>query len=264
VQNLVMTPEPPTVGQYLRAVALATEVLASNARDAGLDAPVPTCPGWSVRDLLAHQGMVHRWATQIVRGADPLTVDTAALEAGGLDQPDPARWLELGATDLVGALTDAPDDLDALVFLREAPPARRFWARRQCHETTVHALDGLCARVRRDLTAEDASWVPEALAVDGIDELLVGFWQRRTKGLRSRSPYTAAVSTIAGDTWLLDVGPEATVTRRLDGRDAIPPHALHLSGNAVDLYLALWNRGGSVEDPAGLLPTWRAGGAITW
>ena len=29
-------------------------------RRAGLDAPVPTAPGWNVRDLVAHQGMVHR------------------------------------------------------------------------------------------------------------------------------------------------------------------------------------------------------------
>jgi uncharacterized protein (TIGR03083 family) len=259
-----MTRELPTVGEHLSAVSAATEVLASSARGAGFDTPVPTCPGWTVRDLLAHQGMVHRWAAAIVRGTDALTVDTAAIEAGGLAGPDPAIWLEAGATDLVGALSDAPDDLDALVFLREAPPARRFWARRQCHETTVHALDGLSARLQRPLAAADASWVSDKLAVDGIDELLVGFWQRRTKGLRSQSPYTAAVSTIAGDTWLLDVGPEATVTRRLEGRDGIPSHARPVRGSALDLYLALWNRGGTVDDPTALMPSWREAGAITW
>ncbi|HSF99155.1 MAG TPA: maleylpyruvate isomerase family mycothiol-dependent enzyme [Ornithinibacter sp.] len=259
-----MTPEPPTVGEYLRAVTLAVEVLASSARDAGLEAPVPTCPGWTVRDLLAHQGMVHRWATAIVRGADPVTVETAAIEASGLADPDPVTWLEAGATDLVDALTGAPDDLDALVFLREAPPARRFWARRQCHETTVHALDGLSARLGRHLTARDASWVSEKLAVDGIDELLVGFWQRRTKGLRSQSPYTAAVSADTGDVWLLEVGPRGTVTRHLQARDGIPSQVRWLHGGAPDLYLALWNRGGTVGDPTGLLPAWREGGAITW
>ena len=35
---------------------------------AGLRAPVPTCPDWTVRNLVAHQGMVHRWAAAIVRG----------------------------------------------------------------------------------------------------------------------------------------------------------------------------------------------------
>jgi uncharacterized protein (TIGR03083 family) len=259
-----MTPKPPAVSEHLGALAVAAEVLARSARGAGLDAPVPTCPGWTVRDLLAHQGMVHRWATAIVRGADPVTVDTAAIEAGGLADPDPAAWLEAGATDLVEALVHAPDDLDALVFLREAPPARHFWARRQCHETTVHALDGLSAQLNRHLTAADASWVPDDLAVDGIDELLVGFWQRRAKGLRSELPYTAAVAADSGDLWLLEVGPRATVTRHLRARDGIPSQARTLHGGAPDLYLALWNRGGTVGDPTGLLPEWREGGAVTW
>jgi len=34
--------------------------LAAAAGRAGLDAPVPTCPGWLVRDLLSHAGGVHR------------------------------------------------------------------------------------------------------------------------------------------------------------------------------------------------------------
>ena len=53
------------------------------SRAAGADAPVPTCPGWTVRDLLAHQGMVHRWATAVVRGDDPAGVDDTAIEAEG-------------------------------------------------------------------------------------------------------------------------------------------------------------------------------------
>ena len=104
---------------------------------------MPTCPGWTVRDLLAHQGMVHRWATAVVRGDDPATVDDAAIEAEGRAAPDPVGWLLDGAAALVDALQAAPDDLAVMTFLKEAPPARQFWARRQCHETTVHALDAL-------------------------------------------------------------------------------------------------------------------------
>ena len=74
-----------------------------------------------------------------------------------------------------------------MTFLKDAPPARAFWARRQCHETTVHALDALSALEARPLTADDV-WLTDALAADGVDELLVGFWQRRTKGPRSRNP----------------------------------------------------------------------------
>ena len=115
----------------------------------------------------------------------------------------------------------------------------------------------------RPLTATDV-WLDDHLCADGVDELLVGFWQRRTKGPRSQTPYTAAVSVTDGPTWLLEVGPEHPVTRRLAGADGIPVGARTLSGSPADLYLALWNRGGEVDDPTGLLQEWREPGAITW
>ena len=40
--------------------------LADAAQKAGLDALVPTCPDWRVRDLVAHTGGVHRWAASYV------------------------------------------------------------------------------------------------------------------------------------------------------------------------------------------------------
>ena len=258
-----MTPTMPPVGEHIDAIEVAASRLVAWATQAGPEVPVPTCPGWTVRDLLAHQGMVHRWATAVVRGDDPRAVDDAALEAEGREQQDPVAWLEAGAADLVTVLRAAPDDLDVMTFLREAPRPRAFWARRQCHETTVHALDGLAAASGRTLTAADV-WLDDTLAVDGIDELLVGFWQRRTKGPRSEQPYTATVSVTGGPTWVLDVGQDHPWTRRLSGGDGIPADGRPLSGTAADLYLALWNRGGSVEDPTDLLTAWRGPGAISW
>jgi len=257
-----MTLVTPTVEEHLAGLDAAVDRMAVWSRSAGVDAPVPTCPGWTVRDLLAHQGMVHRWATAVVRGDDPRTVDDAAIEAEGRAAPDPVVWLLDGAPALVSALESAPDDLAVMTFLEQAPPARAFWARRQCHETTVHALDALAARDQRALTSDDV-WLSTDLATDGVDELLVGFWQRRTKGPRSETPYTATVSVTDGPAWRLDVSDPAPVTRRLDPHDGVPG-ARTLSGTAADLYLALWNRGGAVDDPTGLLDDWRERGAVTW
>lgn len=67
----------------------------------------------------------------------------------------------------------------------------------------------------------------------------------------------------SGERWLLDVGPEGVRTRRLGAQDAAPEGAAVLSGHPVDLQLALWNRGGSPEDPGGLLEAWREAGAVT-
>ena len=50
-----------------------------------------------MRRLVAHQGMVHRWATAVVRGEDPAGVDDTVLEAEGRAAPDPVGWLLDGA-----------------------------------------------------------------------------------------------------------------------------------------------------------------------
>ncbi len=45
--------------------------LAEVAGRCGLDARVPTCPGWQVRDLLCHLGGVHRWAASHIANGRP-------------------------------------------------------------------------------------------------------------------------------------------------------------------------------------------------
>ncbi|MGG5259936.1 maleylpyruvate isomerase family mycothiol-dependent enzyme [Phycicoccus avicenniae] len=252
----------PGVEHHLTGIAVAVERMVGWAGEAGPDAPVPTCPGWTVTDLVVHQGAVHRWATAMLTGGDPRAVDIDTFEAGGREAPDLLAWLREGADALMATLRAAPDDLEAFTFLREAPPPRLFWARRQHHETTIHALDALAARDDRTLTAADA-WFDAATALDGVDELLVGFWPRRGKGPRAEAgPYPAVVAADSGERWLLEVGTDAVATRRLAPGAPSPDGAVALTGTAVDLYLALWNRGGTPDDPAGLLPRWSGPGRI--
>lgn len=254
------------VDTHLDALRAATERLARWSGEAGLQASVPPCPGWTVLDLVAHQGFVHRWARSALRGQGPSEVAEAATEAEGRGAADPLAWLRSGADELAQALVDAPDDVEAFTFLREAPAPRLFWARRQAHETAVHALDALAARDGRLLTAGD-TWFGAAHALDGVDELLTGFWPRRGRGPRSHGPaYTALVaaggSGDGGARWLVDVDDERVVTHRVAAGDDVPSGLRTLTGPPVDLYLALWNRGGDVSDPTGLLTAWHDGGAV--
>ena len=223
---------------------------------AGLQAPVPTCPDWTVRDLVAHQGMVHRWAAALVRGeAD---VDPDAFEAAGRDCADPLEWLRDGVIVLAETLTRAPADTTALVFLNDAPAPREFWARRQCHETTVHAVDALSASLGRPPRA-DETWIDPAVAVDGIDELLGGFLTRPRSQLRCDDDAVLVVAPDdAPDWWRVDLGPRPAVTSRRTG----PRESgdWELQGTAVDLYLSLWNR----TRREGLDGTWRERAAVTW
>jgi hypothetical protein len=51
------------VDEHLEVLRRDGKVLAEVAQRAGLNAVVPACPGWRVRDVLLHIGGVHRWAT---------------------------------------------------------------------------------------------------------------------------------------------------------------------------------------------------------
>lgn len=244
------------LGEHLLGLRDAMAAFVRHAQYAGMDAPVPTTPGWSVRDLVAHQGMVHRWAGSIVR-QHPVD-DPERFEAEGREAADPVEWLQLGALDLIQAIRDAPEDLEALVFLRDAPPARRFWARRQCHETTIHAVDALSASLGRFPRGVE-TWISREVALDGIDELLTGFLTRRHARLRSDRPVTYAVRpTDSARCWSVHVSQDPAVT----ARDGDGPADVTFEASAVSLYLALWNRTHEVEGDG--FELWRRNARILW
>jgi uncharacterized protein (TIGR03083 family) len=124
--------------------------------------PVPTCPGWVLRQLLAHVGRGDRWAAEIVRTGGP--VDTRSV-ADGRAPDDPARagdWLRAGAELLIAAAATDPAK-PVWTFLGPRPAA--WWVRRRLHESTLHRADAAIA-----LGAPYE--VEPALAADGIDEFL--------------------------------------------------------------------------------------------
>jgi uncharacterized protein (TIGR03083 family) len=243
--------------QHLDAVREAVDAFAASATTAGLGAPVPTTPDWDVRRLVAHQGLIHRWATGHLLGEE---VDADAVEREGNESADPVAWLRAGADRLVDELTSAPDDLTALVFLADAPPPRQFWARRQCHETTIHAVDALSAVLGRYPRSDD-TWISRDVALDGIDELLTGFLPRPRSRLRAEEPLTIAVlpEDAPDRRWLVAVSSQSPVTARGLGDDDAD---VVLRGSAVALYLTLWNRSDEVSDDA--LDLWAEGARVTW
>jgi uncharacterized protein (TIGR03083 family) len=242
--------------QHLDGLRQAHRAFVASATRAGLEAGVPTTPDWDVRRLVAHQGLVHRWATATILGRE---IDDDAVEREGLASPDPLAWLGAGVDHLIEVIESAPEDLEALVFLADAPPARRFWARRQCHETTIHAVDALSAALGRYPHAAD-TWIATDLALDGIDELLTGFIPRRSSRLRAEDPTTIAVLPDDSERrWLVTVSDAPPVTRRGEG-DASAD--VVLDGSAVALFLTLWNR--SDEVSAEGLGLWSEGVRVTW
>jgi uncharacterized protein (TIGR03083 family) len=137
-------------------------LLAEVTRVADPTIGVPTCPGWTVRQLVSHVGRGDRWAAEIVRTAGP--VDTRSV-ADGRAPDDPAQtadWLRGGAELLIAAAAADPDK-PVWTFLGPRPAA--WWVRRRLHESTVHRADAALA------LGTPYEIEPE-LAADGIAEFL--------------------------------------------------------------------------------------------
>jgi uncharacterized protein (TIGR03083 family) len=245
---------------HLGALVRSGAALGEAAAAAGLDAKVPTCPAWDVTELVIHQGMVHRWAAANLRGERDH--DPAASQAEGKAAARLLSWYSQGLAALVDTLRATAEDAKAMVFLRDAPPPRQFWARRQAHETTIHSVDAISAVCRRWPTASDVE-VDPVLAADGIDELLMGFITRGKGRLRAAEPYTVLVRTIdTGHAWTLRIGDGPIVTTPgATGR----PEAV-FSGTAVQLYLSLWNRADEIttNGRSDLVDQWRKQIRIRW
>ncbi|MFW6090772.1 MAG: maleylpyruvate isomerase N-terminal domain-containing protein [Actinomycetota bacterium] len=249
-----------SLSDHVDAITASGRALRESAARSGLAADVPTCAEWDVRGLVAHLGMVHRWAAANLRGDDGHRPEDSQAEAAASD--DLLGWFAAGLDALVTALHDTPDDAAAMVFLRDAPPPRQFWARRQAHETTIHAVDAISAELGRWPRAAEVPVTP-AIAADGIDELLCGFLPRRKSRLRSDAPYTVVVrADDTGHAWTLRVSQDPVVTTVGDAVDADAV----LRGSAAELYLGLWNRGDEIrvagrED---VLDQWRSQVQVRW
>lgn len=249
-----------SLDDHLAGLARSGVALRDAAAAAGLGAAVPTCPDWDVTELVIHQSMVHRWAAANLRGeADHSTSDTTAQ---GHAAPDVLAWYGDGLTALIETVRATPADAAAMVFLKDAPPPRQFWARRQCHETTIHGVDAISAVYGRWPTAAEAGLDP-LLAADGIDELLTGFLTRGQGRLHATEPYLILVQAAdTGHAWTVRVsdGPIVTTVGQVAEPDVV------FSGTAGQLYLSLWNRADEIimDGPPDVLDQWRSQVRVSW
>lgn len=212
---------------------------AAASRAAGLDATVPSCPGWDVRELVRHLSEIHLWAAaQVTRRATkmwPDGLDDIAAWWPDLAEfwPDDDRLVDFYLAtneNLVTSLREADPDVEARTFL-PAPSPLAMWARRQAHELTIHRVDA-------EEAGRSGSVIDADVASDGIDELLMAFAPRPGSVDVDR---TSTVAVRANDThqqWHITISPDGFDTSRADA----PADAV-VDGTAADLYVALWNRG---------------------
>ena len=251
--------------RHLAVIEASAAVLIEQAEVAGFDAPVPTAPAWTARKLVAHQAMVHRWAAGNLTGEAFTRTQTQIHD----DETDLPAYFRAGVDHLLGVLRAVPDGVKAMVFLKDAPPPRRFWARRQAHETTIHGVDAVAASLGRVPTAKEcvaALPIDDEVAVDGIDELLCGFLPRGRPKIALDEPFVLSVAPTDVDAqWTLRVGTDSmSAEPGPPGPSDADPATF--AGTAAAVYLGLWNRGDEITEhgPAAVLDRWRSVQRVTW
>ena len=238
--------------EYAEAIRREGHALEAAANDAGIDARVPSCPLWTVADLLSHLGRIHRYVTRLVQ--------ERATERGAHwseSKPPPAaeriEWFAAGVDPLADTLLAAGPR--APVYTWTADKTSGFWARRQANETAVHRWDA-------QLAAGATEPIAHGLAVDGIDELfaLVPFWPGADK-VRGNGETLHFHCTDGEGEWLARLDADALRVTREHAKGDVAAR-----GTASDLLLFLYGRVPAeqleVFGDAGLLARWRE--LVSW
>lgn len=200
-----------------------------------LEIPLPSCPDWTLEDLLRHLGGVYRWAGSALRGGGEKPGDD--WDGGPEDTARLVDWFTEAHGQLVGELRARHPEDPAWAFVSSAPQTAAFWYRRQAHETAIHQFD---AR----LAAGSPSPLDAELAADGVDEYFTTFFERYL----ARNPVEGLSGTLhlhATDTpgeWSLDLDAEDK-SPRLEHSKADTA----LRGPASGLNLWIWNRQSPAE-----------------
>lgn len=218
--------------EYLDRVRTNVGLFVDAARMAGVDAPVPTCPEWTVADLARHQGRVFHWMCFLLETKAQEYQSPKELEAVAA-QEEPFGWLESGAEKALALFTDADPDTPVWNWIDGGPAPARFWYRRMAHETIIHRVDAESAAGRPPTPVE-----PAELASDGIDEFLAFLPVRAGRG--GSIPLTASyhfhTTDVPGE-WVVTFDGGTPTIRREHAKADVA-----VRGPASDLELFVYSR----------------------
>jgi uncharacterized protein (TIGR03083 family) len=220
--------------------------LAALLGDADLSTPVPTCPEWTVQQLIRHVGRGDRWSAQIVAEQSMEAIDPYTVEGGKppADRAGLIAWLRAGPRLLFDAVDATGPQTPVWTFLGPRPAG--WWIRRRLHETLVHRADAALA-----LGAQFDVDAP--VAADAITEYL----ERAV--IRAGAEGPAGGDRPLGDGQSLHlhatdpglgVGGEWTILGRPDGIAVDHEHGhatTALRGPARDLLLAMVRRAAAAD-----------------
>jgi uncharacterized protein (TIGR03083 family) len=209
-------------------------------------ARVPSCPDWTVADLVRHVAQVYLHKVELMRnGKEP-----AVWPPEGFGQQDPLKLLDQGHTQLMSEFK-ARSARDATRTWYGPDQTVGFWIRRMAQETVIHRIDaelGAGALVAP---------VPDDLAIDGIDELLTVFvgyafdeWPAEfTTALRESPGHSYLIRADPARqrpsvSWLVRTAPDLLTVEGGSGKlaDATRSPDVLVSGTPAAVLRWAWNR----------------------
>ncbi|MFG2341140.1 maleylpyruvate isomerase family mycothiol-dependent enzyme [Streptomyces yangpuensis] len=221
-----------------RTEAATFEKAVRRACDRGDPVPrVPSCPGWTVTDLVRHLGGVHRFLAHVLRERLTTPPDPASLALprppGAADGPDAlSDWFAQGARELAELFRELGPDTPVWTWSQEQTSG--FWLRMQLIELAVHRWD-----------AESATGTPgpldPAVAVDAVTQSVEVMaparrtWKQAPPGTGERYRFR---STDGPESWTVLFSGD----RVLLEPDSTGPVTVEAAGSASDLALFLWRR----------------------
>lgn len=199
------------------------------ARD--LDAAVPSCPGWTVRDVVQHTAEVyeHKMAAIALRGPAPKPWPPVWPA-----DREPLSWLDDAHARLLEVLRGTDAGAPSWTWLPQDQTAG-FWVRRMAQETAVHRADV-------ELALGGMTPIDTELAVDGIDEvldlMLAGDW--------SDEPQAALTGRVCaatdGRTWTIAMSADRV---DVDHKGSTEPVHATVTAAPSDLLLWMYGRAGN-------------------
>jgi uncharacterized protein (TIGR03083 family) len=223
---------------WLAALRAEGSTLRLAAGEAPLDAAVPSCPDWTVQDLVQHVAGVYRWVRSHTGRAVTTKPEPRATSHDGLPTGDAAlAWWDEEYAALVKLLDALDPEVPAWNW---APQSKNvaFWHRRMAHETAVHRWDA-------QMATGHAEPIEAKLAADGVTEVLDSWLpagRRREPG--EWQGVLHLVATDAEQEWYVRLRGEGVALLDTDTvLDSDDHHTRTMAvGTASDIVLAMFGR----------------------
>jgi uncharacterized protein (TIGR03083 family) len=228
--------------------------------DAAPDAPVPSCPGWTVADLIGQLGGIYGFVlSHVARGVTSRPEETSPGSFAPPAGADLLPWWDGRHREVVATLDALDPDAPAWNWAAQAKTVS-FWLRRMAHETTIHRWDAQFATI-------NAEPIEPKLAADGVAEVLDTWLPAgRRQGPSDLIGVVGLHATDVDHEWLVRLRGDGGVAL-LDDDALLDSHEHHqraeATGTASDLMLALYGRVGfdvlELTGDEGLLEALRTG-----